>query len=36
MNEKTRTIVLVVLLLLAVGFIFWVQNNYDSNFTETL
>lgn len=36
MSEKTRTIVLLILLAVAIGFIIWSQNQYDQNFTETL
>lgn len=36
MNEKTRTILLLALLVLGLGFIYWVQNSYEQNFTETL
>jgi len=36
MSEKTRTIVLLILLFIAIGFIVWTQGQYASNFTETL
>ena len=35
-GEKTRTVILVILLIIAVGFIFSFQNSVDSNFVETL
>jgi len=34
MNERTRTIILVVLLTIAVGFIWWTKNEYQTNFTD--
>ena len=34
MSEKTRTIVLLALLAIAIGFLIWTQGQYSSNFTE--
>jgi len=36
MKEWHRTIILLVLLGAAIGFIFWMNNSYDNNFIETL
>ncbi|MDB5186521.1 MAG: hypothetical protein JWL85_1044 [Candidatus Saccharibacteria bacterium] len=36
MKEKHRTIILLILLAIAVGYIIWMQNSYSSNFTDTL
>lgn len=36
MTEKMRTIILLVLLLIAIGFIFWMNGNVDSNFVDQL
>jgi hypothetical protein len=33
-TEKQRTLILVLLLAFAVGFIFWTKNSYSSNFVE--
>jgi uncharacterized membrane protein YhfC len=33
-SEKGRTIILVVLLCIAVGFIYWTKNSYDTNFVD--
>ena len=34
-SEKKRTVLLVVLLFFAVGFIIWTKNSYSSNFVES-
>jgi uncharacterized membrane protein YhfC len=36
MKEKTRTILLLILLAIAVGFIIWMRKSYSSNFTDNL
>jgi len=36
MKEWHRTIILLALLVLAAGFIFWMNNSYDTNFVDTL
>jgi lipopolysaccharide export system protein LptC len=36
MRESVRTVILILLLIIAVGFIYWTQNNYEANFVETL
>ena len=36
MSERTRTIFLLLLLAVAIGFIVWSQGQYESNFVETL
>ncbi len=33
-TEKQRTLVLVVLLVIALGFIYWTKNSYDANFVD--
>jgi hypothetical protein len=33
-TEKQRTVVLVLLLMLAVGFLLWTRQQYDANFIE--
>lgn len=35
-TEKQRTLILLVLLAVAVGFIVWVQSGIDENFVDTL
>lgn len=34
MSEKTRTIILVILLVVAIGFIIWTRGNYQQNFVN--
>lgn len=34
-TERQRTIVLIFLLAIAVGFIYWTKNSYSDNFTDT-
>jgi uncharacterized membrane protein YhfC len=34
-TERKRTVILLLLLLVAIGFIFWTRNQYDSNFIES-
>lgn len=36
MTEKMRTIILLILLLIAVGFILWMNGNVDNNFVDQL
>lgn len=36
LKEWHRTIILVVLLVIAVGFIMWSRHSYDVNFTQSL
>ncbi len=36
MSEKTKTIILTVLILIAVGFILTVRGGYEANFIDTL
>ncbi len=36
MNEKTRTVILLILLAIAIGFIIWMNGNLENNFTESL
>lgn len=35
-TEKQRTVVLLILIAFAIGFIYWIQSGIDSNFVETL
>jgi len=35
-TEKQRTVILILMTVFAVGFIYWIQNDIDSNFVETL
>ena len=35
-SEKQRTLILILLIIFAVGFIFYIQNGIDDNFVETL
>ena len=35
-TEKQRTILLVLLIIFAIGFIYWIQSGIDDNFVETL
>lgn len=35
LTEKQRTVVLLLLLVLAVGFIIWTKSSYDSNFVDS-
>lgn len=36
MSETKRTILLFILLIIAVGFIYWTRYNYSVNFTDSL
>lgn len=36
MSETKRTLLLLLLLAIAIGFIWWTQNNYATNFTDDL
>lgn len=35
LTETQRTILLLIVLALAIGFIIWTQNQYETNFTES-
>lgn len=35
LTEKHRTIILLVLLAIAIGFIIWTKNSYSENFTDS-
>lgn len=35
MSEKSRTIILLALLAVAIGFIIWTQGQYSSNFEQS-
>ena len=34
-SEKQRTIILLILLAFAIGFMFWMRSQYSSNFVDT-
>lgn len=34
-SEKQRTIILVLLLVFAIGFIYWTKNQYSTNFIDS-
>lgn len=36
MTERNRTILLIALLIIAVGFIIWTQGEYQNNFVDQL
>jgi uncharacterized membrane protein YhfC len=36
MNEKIRTVLLLLLLAIAIGMIIWMRHTYSSNFTDNL
>ncbi|MDB5184777.1 MAG: hypothetical protein JWN38_585 [Candidatus Saccharibacteria bacterium] len=36
MNEKLRTVLLLLLLAVGIGFIFWMRSQYTGNFTDGL
>jgi cbb3-type cytochrome oxidase subunit 3 len=36
MSERARTILLVLLIIFAIGFIVWANSSYESNFTEVI
>lgn len=36
LKEWHRTVILVLLLVVALGFIIWSRHNYDTNFTQSL
>lgn len=35
MSERTRTVILLILLAIAIGFIIWSQSQYEANFVES-
>lgn len=36
MSERSRSLILVVLILIAIGFIFYTRSGYQTNFIDTL
>jgi hypothetical protein len=34
-TEKQRSIILLILLVFALGFIYWTKNSYDNNFVDS-
>jgi Tfp pilus assembly protein PilO len=34
-TEKQRTVILLLLLVFAIGFIYWTKTSYDSNFVDS-
>jgi hypothetical protein len=36
MKEWQRTVLLILLIVLAIGYIFWTRQQVDTNFTDTL